>query len=116
MNKIVERNEHGDIKWIINDEVFATFINGRKPLYSKIERGEFVGYTIILRNEMGTTWIDLESKEEALETINNHIEKYDQIKERSESIAKYLTSDEGAWGRQDSFLSLIHISEPTRPY
>ena len=98
MKRIVERNDEGDIKWIINGEVFAEFINGRKRMYGGIERG-FVGYTIILKNEMGTTWVDLEDKDEALDTINNHIGRYDTIKKQAKAISDYLTSDEGAWGR-----------------
>ena len=95
---IVERNEHGDIKWIEDGLVWAEFINGRALMYKGIERG-LVGYTIKLRNHMSITWVNLQSQDEALDTINNHLNELDDIKELKKLTDDYLSSEQGKWGR-----------------
>ena len=79
------------------------FINGNKPMYGDVKRGPFEGYTIVLKRPHSSTHIHLEDREEAIDTIKNHIANYDEYVKQDEELAKYLTSDEGAWGRQDSF-------------
>ena len=89
----MKRNEYGDV----TDERFE-FINGRKNLYTEIERG-IVGYTIILRRPHSSTYIHLESEDEAWDTINNHCDNYNKFVKQDESLGKYLSSNEGSWGR-----------------
>ena len=98
MNR-VERNSHDDLKYFINDKLVAELRNGRQGLYSAIERGEFVGYTMILKRPHSSTWVHISDKNEALDTINNHIENYDKYVKQDEALGRYLSSDEGAWGR-----------------
>jgi len=97
MSKIVQQNKHGDIQWLINGAVFTELINGRKSMYSETERG-LVGYTVILSNNMGKTWVHLQNYDEALETCKNNVANYKKIQEDRRRVSEYLTSDEGRWG------------------
>ena len=94
----MQRNKYGDVK----DKRFK-FYNGRKYLYSEVERGKFVGYTVVLKSPHQDTYINLKNLNEAWDTINNHCEKYDKIVAMDKLRSDYLSSDEGKWGRQDSF-------------
>ena len=96
--KKFERNEFGDVL----DYRFE-FINGKKPYLGDIERGVFAGFTIILKSLHQSTYVFLNYEEEAWDTINNHIENYDKIVAMDKIRSDYLASDEGAWGRQDSW-------------
>ena len=101
-----KRDENGDVK----DYRFE-FINGFKALYSDVKRGPFEGYTIVLKRPHSSTMINLKDQDEAWDTINNHIEKYEEYVIQDESLANYLTSKEGAWGRQDSFDNEINFNK-----
>ncbi len=94
----MQRNKHGDVK----DKRFE-FYNGRKGLYSETERGEFVGYTVVLKSPHQSTYINLKNLDEAWDTINHHCENYDKIVAVDELRGAYLSSEQGKWGRQDSF-------------
>ena len=98
MENKFERNEFGDVI----DYRFE-FINGDKRMYKDVERGPFVGYTIILKRPHSSTMINLKDQDEAWDTINSHIEKYEDYVKQDESLANYLTSEEGKWGRQDGY-------------
>ncbi len=88
----MHRNEHGDVI----DKRFE-FINGRKLMYKGIERG-LVGFTVILKRPDSSTWINLQSEDEAWDTINNHCENYDKYVEIDKLKGEYLSSKEGNWG------------------
>lgn len=105
LNKFVF-NEFGDAK----DHRFE-FINGFKALYSDVRRGEFEKYTIILKRPHSSTYIHLEDEGEAWDTINNHLDNYDSYVIQDERLAQYLTSEEGKWGRQDSFDNSINFNK-----
>ena len=96
--KKFERNEFGDVI----DYRFE-FINGKKGLYSDVERGVFAGFTIILKQPNHNTYVFLNYEDECWDTINNHIENYDKLVAMDEKRSNYLASEEGKWGRQDSF-------------
>ena len=91
MNKYV-RNEFGDVE----DNRF-TFVNGFTSMYTGIERGEFVGYTVILKRPNKKTWLLLESEDEAWNTINNHVENYDRYCEQDKAESLYCSNN--AWTR-----------------
>lgn len=60
--------------------------------------------TLILHRPHSSTQITLECDYiEVAEYITNHEMSFDSFVKQDESLAKYLSSDEGAWGRQDSF-------------
>ena len=96
--KKYERNEFGDVI----DYRFE-FIKGDKRLYGNyIDRTEFA-VTVILKSEDRCSYINGLTESEAWDTINNHVENYDKIIASDKRRSDYLMSDEGAWGRQDSF-------------
>ena len=94
----MQRNEHGDI----TDKRFE-FYNGRKGLYSEVERGKFIGYTVALKSPHQSSYVHFKDINEAWDTINNHCENYDKIVAVDELRGAYLSSNKGKWGRQDSF-------------
>ena len=94
----MQRNKYGDV----TDKRFE-FYNGRKGLYSEIERGKFVGYTIVLKSPHQSTYINLRNYDEAWDTINHHCDNYDKIVAMDKLRGAYLSSEESKWGRQDSF-------------
>jgi hypothetical protein len=94
----MQRNKHGDV----TDKRFE-FYKGRKHMYSKVERGEFVGYTVILKTPHQSSYVNFNNYNEAWNTIINHCANYDKIAAVDNIRANYFTSDEGKWARQDSF-------------
>ena len=91
-------NKHGDV----TDKRFE-FYNGIKHMYSTADRGEYVGYTVILKTPHQSSYINFNDHSEAWDTISNHCANYDKIAAIDDLRANYLASDEGKWARQDSF-------------
>jgi hypothetical protein len=75
-----------------------TFRHGLYRYLGNDKHSEF-GYTIELNNVDSKTYIQLEDFDEAVETCMNHYNRFDKVKELAEARIKYLSSDEGAWGR-----------------
>ena len=94
----MQRNEHGDI----TDKRFE-FYNGKKAYLGETKRGKFIGYTVVLKSPHQSTYVNFKDINEAWDTINNHCENYDKIVAIDELRGAYLSSDQGKWGRQDSF-------------
>lgn len=94
----MQRNEHGDV----TDKRFE-FYNGRKYLYSEVERGKFIGYTVVLKSPHQSSYVIFKDINEAWDTINNHCENYAKTVAVDNLRADFLTSEKGKWGRQDSF-------------
>ncbi len=61
------------------------------------------GYDVTIPNAMGSTTRFVEHLSEAFSLIGKYDNEAHAIEIRSKELSKYLSSDEGAWGRQDSF-------------
>ncbi len=101
----LKRNEMGDIYDSL--ERFE-FINGKKGVIGPVERGEFVGYTIILKTLHKNTYVHLISYEEAWDTIDNHCENYNKLTDQDRLRGQYMNDNK--WARQDSFDNSINFN------
>lgn len=69
-------NKHGDV----TDKRFE-FYNGIKHRYTTADRGEFAGYTVILKTPRQSTYINFNDHSEAWDTISNHCANYNKLQE-----------------------------------
>ena len=84
---------------VIDPDGRYEFYDGRKDYYSdEVERGPFIGCTIVLHRPFQSTTVHLMDVKEAWETIDNHCENYLKYCQIDNAIGDYLSSDEGRWG------------------
>lgn len=67
------------------------------------QRVETKGYNVTIPNAMGSTTTFVEHLSQAFSMIGKYDNEALAIDKRAKEIGQYLTSDEGKWGRQDSF-------------
>jgi hypothetical protein len=56
---------------------------------------------VILKRPHKTTHYVHDSYEQAVETILHHCSMYDTYVKQDNALGEYLSSDDGAWGRND---------------
>ena len=61
------------------------------------------GYNVTVPTSNGSREVFVEHLSEAFSIIGKYDNEADKIERDAKRLADYLTSDEGAWGRQDSF-------------
>ena len=59
------------------------------------------GHSVILKRPHKTTHYVHDSYEQAVETILHHCSMYDTYVKQDNALGEYLSSDDGAWGRND---------------
>ena len=75
---------------------------GRKSIYSHDKTAP--GVTLILSRPHSSTYISLScGYQEVAEYITNHEMNFFDYIEQDKKLGEYLRSEEGKWGRQDSF-------------
>ena len=84
------RNEFGDVA----DYRFDLYNGYKAPYGDHVSRGEFEGYTVILKRPHSTTHLNINNKDEAWETVNNHVENYEKFVKQDADLALFLTKDE----------------------
>ena len=89
-------------KSIMSNKCWSLY-KGNKRMYGEHDLND-PRVTLVLHRPHSSTQILLECDYvEVAEYITNHEMNFDEYVKQDERLAKYLTSDEGAWGRQDSF-------------
>ncbi len=101
----------------VNEYIIRCFLNGDWPGYSSSHNGVkyfvleinslYGGHILKLKTDMGWRILTLTDNEECITNAANLIQEtlidLPKIIKRGDDLAKYLTSEEGKWGRQDSF-------------
>ncbi len=67
------------------------------------ERIETKGYFVTVPNAMGSSERFTTSLKQAFSWIGEYDNEAEAIDRRAQELGEYLSSDKGAWGRQDSF-------------
>ncbi len=93
----MKKNKHGDL---IDPLDRFEFYNGCKLMYDNhIERGDFAGYTVILKTTHRNVYIHLEDRKEAFDTIHSHCENYNRLTHMDRLRGDYISNNE--WARND---------------
>ena len=69
-----------------------------------ISLGRYVkGFYVTIPNSMGSTESFVEHLSDAFAMVGKYDNEAEEIKRAAKRIGDYLSSDEGKWGRQDTF-------------
>ena len=86
-------------KSVGNKKVWTAYKGKYSPYALPNQDVSSPGYTIIMHRPFQSTSVFLLDIDEAIDTLDNHEENFEEYCEIDKKIGEYLSSDEGKWGR-----------------